>query len=79
MAEPLRIILIVSAIGSGIYSIIFIKNAVLTSQLNPQYILQIMLSFVAIASFGLIIWGIVALGQRAARKMKSSGPKVRQS
>ena len=76
MAEPLRVILIVSAICSGIYALVFFKNAVTTSQINAEYILQIFISFLVIALFGLLIWGIVHLIQMAARKTRASRPKA---
>ena len=45
MAEPLRVILIVSAICSGIYALVFFKNAITTGQINIEYILQIFIQF----------------------------------
>jgi hypothetical protein len=77
MAEPLKVILIVSAICSGIYALVFFKNVITTGQINIEYILQIFVSFLVIASLGLFIWGMVYLAQAAARKTRSNRPKGR--
>ncbi|MBN1376181.1 MAG: hypothetical protein JXA01_08510 [Dehalococcoidia bacterium] len=77
MAEPLRIILIVSAICSGIYALLFVKNAVVTGQVNFEYVLWVFAGFVTTAAIGFIIWGIAALVQRAARKMRLGRSKAR--
>ncbi|MBN1691571.1 MAG: hypothetical protein JW901_11165 [Dehalococcoidia bacterium] len=74
MAEPLRIILIVSAICSGIYAVLFVKNAVATGQVNFEYVLWIFVGFVICAGIGFTIWGIAVLIQRIARKIKSGRP-----
>jgi hypothetical protein len=77
LAEPLRVILTVSAICSGVYALAFLKKAISNQQFYPEYFLQILIGFVAVTMFGMFIWGIVALAQAANKKAKTGKPRVR--
>ena len=72
MPEPLKVILTVAAVAAGMYSVLFIRNALYTKEINPVYVLQIFLSFFGVLLLGLTIWGIVSLVRLIARKRTSS-------
>lgn len=77
MAEPLKVILVVAAVCSGLYGVMFVKNVVLTGQVNPVYLLQMVGAFAGVLGIGLLIWGVVAVCRAAARKTGSNKAKTR--
>ena len=67
MSEPLKVILIVAGVFSGIYVFALAKNIASTGQVNPEYVLPVFLSFFGVFAVGFIIWGIVAWVQASRR------------
>jgi len=76
MSEPLKVILIVACIFSGLYVMILAKNIAATGQINPAYVFPIFLSFIGVFAVGFLIWGIVSMIQ-SARRSKMHRPKTR--
>jgi hypothetical protein len=67
MSEPLKVILIVASIFSGLYAFALAKNIASTGQVNPAYVFPVFLSFIGVFALGFLIWGIVIMVQTAKR------------
>jgi hypothetical protein len=78
MSEPLKVILIVACIFSGLYVFALAKNIAATGQINPAYVFPIFLSFIGVFAVGFLIWGIVALVQ-SSRRSKIRKPTTRHN
>jgi hypothetical protein len=72
MAGPLKAILSLAAICSGLYAFGFVRNFIYTGQFSVDKFLLVVGSFIGITLFGLLIWGLVILAQRAARRKGTS-------
>lgn len=72
MAGPLKVILPLAAVCSGLYAFGFIRNFIYTGQFSIDKFLWIFGSFIGVTVSGLLIWGLVILVQKAARR-KSPG------
>jgi hypothetical protein len=77
MAEPLKAILTIAAVCSGLYVINYSKSIISTGQITTEQFLWIAGSFTGVTALGLLIWGMVALVQRAAHRRKSSSLNTR--
>lgn len=78
MSEPLKIILIVAGIFSGIYVFALFKNVASTGQVNPAYVIPVFLSFIGVLALGFLIWGIASMIQ-SSRKAKMQRPHSRHT
>jgi hypothetical protein len=67
MSEPLKVMLIVACIVSGMYILGLAKNIASTGRVDPNYVLPVFLSFISVMALGFLIWGIVALVQNSRR------------
>lgn len=79
MSEPLKVILIVAGVFSGIYLFGLAKNIAATGQINPEYVYPVFLSFFSIFALGFLIWGIVALVQSYQRSKISHRTTAKNS
>ena len=78
MSEPLKVILIVAGIFSGLYIFALAKNIASTGQVNPAYVFPVFLSFFGVFALGFLIWGIVLMVQ-SARRSKIRKPTIRHT
>ena len=79
MSEPLKVMLIVAGVFSGIYVFALARNIVATGQVNPEYVYPVFLSFFGIFALGFLIWGIVAWVQASRRSKVTHRTTVKHS
>jgi len=77
MADPLKVILTIATICSVLYVFGFAKSIISTGQISIEQFLWIVGSFAGVTAIGLLIWGLVSLAQRAARRKRASSLKAR--
>ena len=77
MPEPLKVILGLAAIASGIYAVGFIKDAILFHRVDAERVMLIFISFGIVLVLGLIVWGIASLVGISSRRKKPAKTVIR--
>jgi len=70
MSEPMKIILIMAGICSGMYFIGLLRNIAYTGRVNPDYVFPVFFSFIIVVAVGFLIWGIVTAFQSSGNSRK---------